>query len=82
MLHSDTQGHACDSANEHQSARLLYNKPQLCCTSAKNAECREGSQAIVHNGSVSPADMPDEEQDADIDLLQWSSALDFDNYTR
>ncbi|KAL0051086.1 hypothetical protein WJX82_001599 [Trebouxia sp. C0006] len=43
---------------------------------------REGSQAIVHNGSVSPADMPDEEQDADIDLLQWSSALDFDNYTR
>ncbi len=33
----------------------------------------------MHNGNVLPADIPDEEQDADIDLLQWSSALDFDN---
>lgn len=36
----------------------------------------------MHNGNELPADKPDEEQDADIDLLQWSSALDFDNYTR
>ena len=55
---------------------------QLCRTQAKDAECREGSQANVPNGSVSPAGIPDGEQDADIDLLQWSSALDFDNYTR
>ncbi len=61
-----------------QTSTVLH----LCSTSAKDAECREGSQAMAHNGSVSPADIPDEEQDADIDLLQWSSALDFDNYTR
>ncbi len=67
----------CQAAIQ-QTSTILH----LCCTSAKDAECREGSQAIVHNGSVLSADIPDEEQDADIGLLQWSSALDFDNYTR
>lgn len=67
----------CQAAIQQPSA-VLY----LCCTSAKDGECREGSQAIVHDGSVSPADVPDEEQDADVELLQWSSALDFESYTR
>ena len=34
LLHSDTQGHAYDSANKHQCARLLYNKPQQFCSCA------------------------------------------------
>lgn len=36
----------------------------------------QGSQAGAADGIV------DEEPDADKDLLQWSHALDFDNYTR
>ena len=38
LLHSDTQGHACDSANEHQCARLLYNKPQQFCICAAHQQ--------------------------------------------
>lgn len=39
------------------------------------SEC-QGSQASRAD------DIVDDEPDADKDLLQWSHALDFDNYTR
>ncbi len=52
------------------------------CQHCQITHCRQGSQARESDVVGSEQDVHDEDPEADGDLLQWSDALDFEDYTR